>query len=295
MDIGNLEIVTVASNPIAAALATRQCGLVHAHEARSVYAAWLASLWFRMPYVITRRVLNPQRPSFLRNRAYKAARSIAVISRAVGAALAVNYPQLTTELVPDAHAALRSDPQETQAIRERYAGKFLIGNIAALDPAKGQMTLIEAARAVVDSHPDWHFVLCGSGPDEPRLQRASEGLSNISLTGFVEEPGSYYASFDVFAFPTHREAVGSAMIDAMYFGLPVIASNVGGIPEFATDGVNARLIEPERSDQVIAAIEEMIARPDWVADMRAANIERAASLDAVAMADRYERIYERET
>lgn len=291
-DVPDLEIAEVASNAVSAALATRHCELVHAHEARGVYAAWLASVLYRIPYVITRRVLNPQRPSFLRDRAYKGAKSVAVISQAVAAGLKVNYPQLQTVPVPDAHAALASDPDRTQALREQFAGKFIIGNVAALDPAKGQMTLVEAARAVQVTHPDWHFVLCGSGPDEQRLLEASQGLGNISLVGFIAEPGAYYASFDAFAFPTHREAAGSAMIDAMYFGLPVIASNVGGIPEFAVDGVNGRLIEPESSEQLIAAIEELINKPDWVASMRSANIERAASLDAAAMADRYELIYD---
>jgi glycosyltransferase involved in cell wall biosynthesis len=118
-------------------------------------------------------------------------------------------------------------------------------------------------------------------------------LDNIELTGWVDNIGDYYASFDVFVFPSLKEAIGSAMIDAMYFGLPVVASNVDGIPEFLQDGVNGRLVEPEHADQLIAALEEIVANPEWAASVRAANIERAATLDATAMADRYEAIYQR--
>ena len=293
VDIDNLDIVQVASNPVAAALAIRGSLVAHAHEARASYSAWLAFVLFRIPYLLTRRVMNPQKPSFIRNRAYRNAGAVVAISRAVADALHENYPGLVDDVVPDAHAALAANAELTRAIRERYAGKFLIGNVAALDPAKGQMTLIEAARTVREHHPNWQFLLCGGGPDEQRLREASADLDNVDLLGFIKEPGPYYASFDVFAFPTHREAVGSAMIDAMYFGVPVVASRVGGIPEFAEDGINGRLIEPERPDQLIAALEEIIANPDWAARVRVANIERAGNLDAASMADRYEKIYER--
>jgi glycosyltransferase involved in cell wall biosynthesis len=290
-DVPDLEIIEVASNPVAAAIATRGCSLVHAHEARGVYSAWLASLLFRIPYVITRRVLNPQKPSFLRNRAFNGASAVVSISSAVAEPMRPVYPEINFKVVPDAHAALESDPQAVAAIRDKYPGKFLIGNVSALDPMKGQMTMVEAARQVRDVHPDWQFVVCGSGAEEQRLRDAIGDLDNIDLVGFIEQPGSYYACFDVFAFPTLREAIGSAMIDAMYFGLPVVASNVGGIPEFAVDGVNGRLIEPERPDLMVAAIEELIEKPEWAASVRAANIERASTLDAVAMTDRYEAIY----
>lgn len=203
------------------------------------------------------------------------------------------YPDVKFEVVPDAHAALESDPQAVSAIRDNYSGKFLIGNVSALDSMKGQMTIVDAARQVRDIHPDWQFVVCGSGSEEQRLRDAIGDLDNVDLVGFIEHPGAYYACFDVFVFPTLREAIGSAMIDAMYFGVPIVASNVGGIPEFAVDGVNGRLIEPQRPVEMIAAIEELIAKPEWAASVRAANIERASTLDAAAMADRYEEIYKR--
>jgi glycosyltransferase involved in cell wall biosynthesis len=291
-DIPGLEVIEVASNPIAAALAARGSAIVHAHEARSIYSGLLASLLFDIPYVFTRRVPNPQRPSLLRTLSYRRAAGPVVISKAVLRSVSSMYPDIDFRIVPDAHASLQANASVAARIREERAGKVLIGHVGALVQChKGQLTIIEAARLVQHEHPDWHFLLCGSGRDEERFRVAAEGLVNIEFVGFVENIGDYYGAFDVFVFPSLQEAIGSAMIDAMYFGLPIVATDVGGIPEFVDDGVNGRLIEVEQPEQLVAGINDLLDNPDWAASVRAANIEKATMLDAVAMADRYEQIY----
>ncbi len=293
-DVENLDVVEVASNPVAAAFAARGSDIVQLHEARGVYSGLMAHLIFGIPYVITRRLPNPRRAKWVRQLAYRKAAAVIAISRAVAAGLGPEYSHIEFDFVPDAHAALDSDPAKVVAIRDRHNGKLIIGHVGELEHAhKGQRTIIEAAHTVRERHPDWFFMLCGKGRDEESFNEAIGDLDNIELTGFVDNIGDYYASFDVFVFPSLTEAIGSAMIDAMYFGLPIVASDVEGIPEFLEDGINGRLIEPGNADQLIAAIEEIIAKPEWVASMRAANVERASSLDAAAMADAYEAIYKR--
>ena len=203
------------------------------------------------------------------------------------------YPDVAVDIVPDAHAGLNADSDVVTRIRARYPEKVIIGHVGALDHShKGQLTIIEAARIAAREYPDWQFLLCGDGRDEQRFRDLARDLDNIEFTGFVNNIGDYYGSFDVFVFPSLKEALGSAMLDAMYFGLPVVASNVDGIPEFLEDGVNGRLIEPERPDQLIEGICEVFSKPEWAASVRAANIEKAMTLDAAAMADRYEGIYQ---
>ena len=293
-DIANLDVVEVASNPVPAAIAARGCDIVQLHEGRGVYSGLLARLIFGIPYVITRRVPNPHRKKWVRHYAYRKASAVVAISRAVAAGLGPDYSDIEIDYVPDAHAALEAEPGDVAEIREHHKGKLLIGHVGALQHGhKGQGSIIEAAHRVREQHPDWYFMLCGSGSDEQLFRDAIGDLDNIELTGFVENIGDFYASFDIFVFPSLKEAIGSAMIDAMYFGLPVVASNVDGIPEFLEDGVNGRLIEPESPDQLIAAIEEIIEKPEWAASVRAANIEHASTLDAATMADRYEAIYKR--
>jgi glycosyltransferase involved in cell wall biosynthesis len=291
-DIPGLEIVEVAPNPVAAALAARGSALVHAHDARCVYSGAIASLLFRIPYLFTRRVPNPQRRSALRSFSYRRASSAIAVSGAVVASMGGQYPDVEFNVVPDAHAGLSADSDAVAEIRERFAGKLIIGHVGALDDShKGQMTIIDAARVAAEEHPDWQFVLCGDGKDEERMRAAAEGLDNIEFTGFVDNIGDYYGSFDIFVFPSRKEALGSAMLDAMHFGLPVVGSNVDGIPEFLEDGVNGRLIEPGNAGELLDGIRSLVDDPEWTATVRAANIEKALSLDAAAMAERYENYY----
>ncbi|MEM8685549.1 MAG: glycosyltransferase, partial [Pseudomonadota bacterium] len=84
-DVALLEQREVSSNPVAAALACRGASLVHAHEARAVYSGWLSSVLFRIPYVLTRRVVNPQKPSGFRERAYRRASAAVAVSQAAAA------------------------------------------------------------------------------------------------------------------------------------------------------------------------------------------------------------------
>lgn len=292
-NIDGLSIVEVASNPVAAAVATRGSGIVQLHEGRGVYSGWLASLLYGIPYVITRRVPNPQRKSMLRDRAYRRASSVVALSLAVARSM-TRYADIDFDIIPDAHAALQSNPERVSSLRRRYDGKVVIGHVGALDHShKGQGTIIEAAHLIRNSHPDWHFLLCGSGRDEAQFREAIGDLDNVELAGFVDNIGDYYAVFDLFVFPSLKEAIGSAMIDAMYFGLPVVGSDVDGIPEFLEDGVNGRLMKPGDAQSLIAGVEDILARPEFAAKVREANIDKAATLDAAAMADRYEAVYER--
>ena len=69
--------------------------------------------------------------------------------------------------------------------------------------------------------------------------------------GLGRECRRYLASFDLFVYPSLHEALGSTLLDAMQVGLPIVASNVGGIPDIVVDGVNGILVEPEDPEALI--------------------------------------------
>jgi len=291
-DVTELDIVQVAGNPVTAAVAARGSRLIHAHEARAIYSGWLASMMASIPYLVTRRVDNALKPSRLRNAAYARAKSLVAISKAVAREIGRHYPNLPCTVLPGAHSALADDPDGIAAIGARYKGKTLIGHIGALDHSqKGQGTIIDAAKKCATSHPEWHFLLLGSGRDEDKFREAMSGLTNIELLGFVDNVGDYLANFDLFVFPSLHEGMGSILLDAMYYGLPIVASRVGGIPEIVDDRVNGFLIEPEQPDAMIAAIDELLSDADSVEKMRTANREKAASFSAQRMAAAYDELY----
>ena len=82
------------------------------------------------------------------------------------------------------------------------------------------------------------------------------------------------------------------LLDVLQFGLPVVASNVGGIPGIIGDGVNGLLVEPEDTDGLFSALASIIDNDELRDGMRRRNIERAKNYTASAMADAYERLYQ---
>ena len=289
-DVEGLDVREVAPNPVTAGLAVRGSALAHSHEARTVYSGLLAKSLFGTNYLVTRRVVAPQSPSWARSLAYRRAARVAAVSRAAAEALHVRHPELDPVIVPDAHASFDVDTAEVEQIRAARPGKTLIGHVGAYDHShKGQLTLIEAARQAAERHPDWHFLLCGEGKDERLFRDAIGDLPNIELIGWVDNVGDWLAAFDLFVYPSLHEALGSTLLDAMGLGLPIVASNVGGIPEIVQDGVNGLLVPPGDVTQLVDAIATVIQQADNA--LRDTNRQEAAKRGKAAMADAYETLY----
>ncbi len=291
--VERLEVREAASNPVAFGLAAKGSRIVHAHDGRTVYSALLANLLFRTPYVITRRVVPQQSNSMLRSLAYRRAAKVVAISQAVVDALHRWAPELETVTIPSANAGFGADDEAVAAIRAERPGKVLIGNVGALDHShKGQSTIIEVAHRAAETRPDWHFLLCGDGRDEQRFLDEIGELTNIELVGWVDNVGDYLASFDVFLFPSLHEALGSVLLDVLQFGLPVVASNVGGIPGIIADGVNGLLVEPEDAGALYDALERLVDDKALRDEMAKQNTEKARRYTPNAMAEAYREVYQ---
>jgi glycosyltransferase involved in cell wall biosynthesis len=291
-DIDGLEIVEVAAHPLPAALAARGCSIVHAHEARSAHAGWLLQSASGTPYVLTRRIDHASGKTWVRTRAYRRANCVVAISSSIARSIQEQYADIACQVVPDAHANMLNGHDTYSDVMGRRNGKTVIGHIGELDHShKGQGTILEVARELRDSHPELHFVLVGDGKDERHFRRAARGLDNVEFTGFVENVADYLATFDVFVYPSLREGLGSSLLDAMCFGLPIVASGVGGIPEIVEDQVNGLLIPPDSPRDLIQALRRVMADAGLRESMRRENRSKAAGFGAARMAESYESIY----
>lgn len=122
--------------------------------------------------------------------------------------------------------------------------KLLI--VARLEKLKGHIDLIEAMKIVCQKHNDVKLIIAGEGEEEGLIrERIKEQKLEkyIEMVGFVN-PIEYYTKSDIFILPSHSEAFPLVNLEAMASGLPIIATNVGGIPEAIEDGENGFLIEP---------------------------------------------------
>ncbi|MFU0799169.1 MAG: glycosyltransferase family 4 protein [Xylanivirga thermophila] len=141
---------------------------------------------------------------------------------------------------------------------------LVVGTTSRLIPAKGIDYLLDAIPMVLDKYDDIKFIIIGDGPEEDRLKARAHGISDthIIFTGYVENIEDYYGIMDIFVLPTLSEGLGISVLEAMSFGIPVIASYVGGIPEIINHRQTGYLIPPANKMEIGLAILNMIDHPD---------------------------------
>ena len=288
----DVEIRTVSGNRLAVTRAIRGVDLVHVHEGRSVYSAYLRALLSQTPYILTRRVNNPIHDHWLAHRAYRRAAYVVSVAPQVAEVVSAFDPSIRSRVIHSAGSGLSVDAARSAAIRGADPGKLLVGHVGALDiKQKGQEIIIQVARELQETHPDIRFLLVGSGEDAAVLRRSAKGLRNLAFTGFVDNVGDYLAAFDVFILPSYKEGIGSILLDAMEQRLPIVASRVGGVPEIVHDGENGILIDPARPDQLKAALLRLHGRPDLRREFGTNGERIARRYTAEVMGRRYLDLY----
>ena len=289
----NIDIRTGSGGPLFVAMATRDVDIIHSHEGRSVYGAYLRSLISQTPYIVTRRVNNPLDDNWLTHKVYRRATFVAAIAPQIASIMSRYDPLIQLQVIHDSSSELPADEAKSALIRNTFPGKLLVGHVAALDnQQKGQEFIIRVAKELQESHPDIQFLLVGGGADEMMLRKAAEGLNNLAFTGFVDNVSDYLAALDVFILPSNKEGLGSILLDAMNHRLPVIASSVGGVPEIVHDDDNGILIDPGQPAQLKAAILRLSEAPELRRQFGDKGQRLAKNFSASVMCKKYLALYQ---
>jgi glycosyltransferase involved in cell wall biosynthesis len=110
----------------------------------------------------------------------------------------------------------------------------------------------------------FHLVIAGEGPERGKIEasRNQFGLGNyVTLAGLQHDIVPYYGCADIAVLPSHSEGSPNALLEAMMFGVPVVATRVGGIPEIVTDGETALLVDKQNPVQMARAIQKLLRDP----------------------------------
>lgn len=257
-NIQGLTIIEIAKPYIFSLSKIKNAALIHAHETKAAQFALIAKLIYSVPYILTRRVDNPIKANFFNRLIYTKAQRCVALSKAIKEGILKIAPSSSIEIIPSAYTEFTPDIQSVEHIKKRFHDKYLIGHVGALDDIhKGQSTIIETARYLEKTAPNLHFILVGGGADEAILKNKASGLSNITFEGFVNNVGDYLEALDLFVFPSNNEGLGSILLDVIRSKTPIIASNVGGIPDIIRDGYNGFLIPPRDSKALSEAIGQL--------------------------------------
>ena len=289
--IKNLSFID-ANNQILGHFSTPKIDIMHAHDAKAVHWAWLHNMLKKTPYIITRRVDHPIKNKWFNKQTYSKAASVIAISSLIKQLIMQRSWNSNIKLIPSVMADFQINTKISADFKAHFKDKTLIGNAGALvDKHKGQRLIIETARSLKDSHPSLHFVIFGRGEDESILKEESKDLKNITWAGFKENIADYISALDIFAFPSRNEGLGSTLLDVMNADIPIVAANVGGIPDIVIHEKTGLLFEVNNAKALETSLLRLIESPL----LQKQYIENAKKqLDRYspnAMADSYTELY----
>jgi glycosyltransferase involved in cell wall biosynthesis len=244
--------------------------LVHVHSRRGadLYGGIAAAI-ARVPAVLTRRVDSVERAVLARLK-YRPYDAVIALSRAIERQLrAVGLGPERTVLIPSAADTQRHRPDPAARARLRAAfalpaDALVVGVVAQLIERKRHAWLLAVLPELVRELPQLRVLCFGRGPLEPRLRAeiVARGLTqHVTLAGFRTDLPALLPGLDVLAHPASREGLGVALLEAASAGVPVVASDVGGVPDVVEHGRTGLLVPADDAAALRAALGRLLRDP----------------------------------
>ncbi len=279
--------------------------LLHSHTSHAHTLAFFASMGLDIRRLVTRRVdFSIFRHSFMKLSGIKY-RYMADFYVAISHKI---KEVLVNDGVPEnrifvAHSGIDVDRFNGVAkdhLRDEFQIKpheQVVINVAHLAGHKGQQYLVRAIPLVLEQVPNVRFFIVGGGSLMDELQDLANSLGltqELIFTGFRRDVGAFYQTADLFVMSSVQEGLGTAVLDALALGKPVVATASGGIPEVIQDGLFGRLVPPADPSALAAGMVELLTHPDQakrMADKGRTIVRNRFSVDA--MVDKNLEIYHR--
>jgi len=150
-------------------------------------------------------------------------------------------------------------------------------SVGRLDPQKGYLYLVEAARELVKSRDDVLFVVAGEGPERVTMENAIDSAAmgeRFRLLGWRADVDDLYSAADIFVLPSLWEGMPNALLEAAAAGLPVVATSVEGSREIIDDGRTGLLVEPKDARALRVALERLLDDCEFRLRLAGAGRER---------------------
>ena len=178
--------------------------------------------------------------------------------------------------------------EEAQKKLIKKTSPLVIGTIAEWTSNKGLIYLLKAIKIIKDKKFDTILIGSGENPDKEKITKFIEkkNLKNIHLIEFIPNAVNYLKAFDIFILPSTKEGLPYTIIEAMAAEVPVIATNVGGIPEMIENNINGILIESKNSQLLAVKILELINNPETTKEMTRKSrqkVEKEFTLDQMIL------------
>jgi glycosyltransferase involved in cell wall biosynthesis len=240
-----------------------------------------------------------RQPTRLVNRlTYRRNQAVIAVSDAVAESL-VDYPGPVPRVIPNG-VSVSAGSSEVEKVRDEIGlrpDQRLIVHVGNIRPYKGHENLIAATAQIVAKEPNVLIVSVGAEKHDGDLARVRESAEAAGVSEYVrfmgrrEDARAFLAAADVVVNPADVEGLPLAILEALAFGRPVVATAVGGVPSVIVDGVTGLLVPPGDPEALAAGVLEALESPDagtW--GQRGADLVAAEYGIARMIAD-YEKLY----
>jgi glycosyltransferase involved in cell wall biosynthesis len=237
--------------------------IIHSQTASNQFHALFSKLFFRVPLVYTRRVdFVPKGKLTLFK--YKNTTKVIAISEAIKRILK-NFGVPNVEVISDVAVPKILNKVRAKEFLEQnnYLGKKIIATTAALVPHKDPITLVRAIYQLSLTRSDFVFLHFGSGVLKQEVEDEIKKLNLqecFILNGFVNDVEDYFSIMDVFVMSSEEEGLGSSVLDAFLYKVPVAATNAGGLKEVVNG--NGLLSKIKDSEALAYNINELLTSKD---------------------------------
>ncbi|TAL89901.1 MAG: glycosyltransferase family 1 protein [Candidimonas sp.] len=281
-------------------LAAGEFDVLNCHSRRDTVIAAAAGRLARTPLIVRTRHLANRVGSLL---------SYTVLPHRVIAASDFVRDHLVDRGVPPGHVAtvypaveLQEAPQQSTLRAELGLSPhdIVIGCVAVMRAQKGHRDLIDAVEPLIKRRANVHLVLVGGGsPVFEEIQAYSDSKNlqgRVHMLGARRDVPNLLAGFDIFALATQKEASGTVFVEAGAAGLPVVGTDVDGVPEMMQAGVSGFLVPLKDQTALTEAIEKLVDDPDLRRKMGQAGIQfcrNSGRFGSAAMVQRIESCYAR--
>lgn len=264
--------------------------LIHAQLQDATIFAALAHHLTGIPVVITRHVMGDDETTWRRSRRSQLERWAVQtsVARIIGVSKASAHQYQTMTGLPASRFVtvyngidlerFGTIGGDKEALRTRLGlpvGVPLVTMVGVMRAGKGQDVCIQAAHAL----PNVHFALVGDGELRADLEaQAADLRDRVHFLGQRLDIPDILRASDLFILPSDSEALPTVVLEAGASRLPVVASQVGGIPEIIEDGATGILIPPRRPDLLAEKIQWVIEHPEEARRMGEAASTRIRSI-----------------
>ncbi len=247
---------------------SRKIQLVHAHETAPAMLARLATVGLGVPVVFTYHGSEPDRVRSVARTARRCADHVISPSRkSLESLIARGVPKECTGVIGlGVHPIPAVNAAKVAAKRAQLLGangRYLIASLSRLDPQKGIDMMIEVARKISDQRNDVVFAIGGHGPLQDLVASWAQvtGVSeNVKFLGPISDVAEVLAASDIYLLTSRWEALPISIVEAFQSGLPVIATDCGGVTELVDDHVG-KVLPVADTTAIADAIMDLLDNP----------------------------------